>query len=113
MAREDVMDYSDSVQKILLRKIRKAEQNLLQLKLDYCRFIFGLTHRARVQLDGQSYLVRSVDVDSMRHLDDGSFSKPVIAGVPLNTPESSQVTDLGTDWQLETAGVRATAQGSA
>lgn len=107
------MDYSDSVQKVLLRKIRKAEQDLLQLKLDYCRFIFGLTHRARVQLDGQSYLVRSVDVESMRHLDDGSFSKPVVAGAPLDAPESSEAVDLGTDWQLEPSGVRATALGSA
>ena len=43
------MDYGESVQKVLLRKIRKAEQDLAQLKLDYCRFVFGLTHRARVQ----------------------------------------------------------------
>ena len=29
------MDYGESVQKVLLRKIRKAEQDLVQLKLDY------------------------------------------------------------------------------
>ena len=46
------MDYGDSVQKVLLRKIQKAEQDLLQLKLDYCRFIFGLSHRTRVISNG-------------------------------------------------------------
>ena len=44
------MDYANSVQTVLLRKIQKAEQDLVQLKLDYCRFIFGLTHRTRVVL---------------------------------------------------------------
>ena len=59
------MDYGDSVQKVLLRKIQKAEQDLLQLKLDYCRFIFGLSHRTRVISNGISYVVRSVDVESL------------------------------------------------
>ena len=63
------MDYGDSVHKVLLRKIQKAEQDLLQLKLDYCRFIFGLSHRARVTSNGNSYVVRSVDVETMERLD--------------------------------------------
>ena len=57
------MDYGDSVHGLLLRKIQKAEQELLQLKMDYCRFIFGLSHRSRVLVDGRAFLVRSVDID--------------------------------------------------
>lgn len=94
------MDYSDSVQKVLLRKIRKTEQDLLQLKLDYCRFIFGLTHRATVLVDGQRYLVRSVDVDSMVTLEDGGFGKPAVAGVPAEAENTSEPINLDADWTL-------------
>ena len=94
------MDYGDSVQKVLLRKIQKAEQDLLQLKLDYCRFIFGLTHRSRVEYQGKSYVVRSVDVDSMQRLEDGSFSRPSISGAPADAGEAAVPRDLGTDWAL-------------
>lgn len=97
------MDYGNSVQKVLLRKIRKTEQDLLQLKLDYCRFVFGLTHRACVQCDGAPYLVRSVDVDSMVTLEDGSFSKPAIAGVPADSPEGAEAINLGQEWSLAPA----------
>lgn len=96
------MDYGDSVQKVLLRKIRKAEQDLLQLKLDYCRFVFGLTHRARVVSDGAIYLVRSVDVESMKNTEEGGFSKPAIAGVPVNQAEATDSMQLGTNWELDT-----------
>ncbi|QSP93859.1 hypothetical protein LPB19_11700 [Marinobacter salinisoli] len=96
------MDYGKSVQQVLLRKIYKAEQDLLQLKLDYCRFVFGLTHRARVVHDGKTYIVRSVDVDTMRHLEDGGFSKPVIMGTPAIQPERPDTVSLGSDWTLET-----------
>ncbi|WP_417532222.1 hypothetical protein [Marinobacter lipolyticus] len=95
------MNYSDSVQKVLLRKITKAEQDLLQLKLDYCRFVYGLTHRSRVQVGGKSYLVRSVDVEAMSRQNDGSFSKPVVAGVAADTTGPAQPIDLGTQWELE------------
>ena len=95
------MDYGDSVQKVLLRKIRKAEQDLVQLKLDYCRFVFGLTHRARVLSDGGLYLVRSVDVETMSHDDEGGFTKPAIAGSPVNQVADAEVVPLGTDWVLE------------
>jgi len=101
------MNYGDSVQKVLLRKIRKTEQDMLQLKLDYCRFIFGLTHRARVLVDGEAYLVRSVDVDSMVTLDDGSLGKPVISGVPAGSPDDTEAVELGREWTLaETASVK-------
>ncbi|MDL0429532.1 hypothetical protein QPM17_00200 [Marinobacter sp. TBZ242] len=95
------MDYGDSVHKVLLRKIQKAEQDLLQLKLDYCRFIFGLTHRSRVKCNGRSYMVRSVDVDSMERLENGSFSRPAIYGAPAEGPDTAEAQSLGTDWTLE------------
>lgn len=94
------MDYGESVQKVLLRKIQKAEQDLVQLKLDYCRFIFGLTHRSKVTLDGATYLVRSVDVDSMKRHEDGTFSKPEIAGIPDGSDNETDVKPLGGNWEL-------------
>lgn len=100
------MDYGDSVQKVLLRKIRKAEQDLMQLKLDYCRFVFGLSHRARVLADGEVYIVRSVDVDTMTHADDGGFTRPAITGSPAEGKDEGQTRDLGTDWVLEGAQAR-------
>ena len=96
------MDYGDSVQKVLLRKIQKAEQDLVQLKLDYCRFIYGLTHRSRVSLDGTTYFVRSVDVDSMERNDDGSFGKPQVSGVMDET--GGDLKDLGRNWTLVSNG---------
>ncbi len=94
------MDYGESVQKVLLRKIQKAEQDLVQLKLDYCRFIYGLTHRSKVSVEGVTYSVRSVDVDSMERLEDGSFGKPLVSGVADDKGE--ELKDLGTDWMLVT-----------
>lgn len=95
------MDYGDSVQKVLLRKIRKAEQDLVQLKLDYCRFVFGLTHRARVVSGDGLYLVRSVDVETMSHDEEGGFTKPAIAGTPVEQAGEVDVVQLGTAWVLE------------
>lgn len=105
------MDYGDSVQKVLLRKIQKAEQDLLQLKLDYCRFIFGLSHRTRVTSKGTSYVVRSVDVESMERLDDGSFSRPEVTGSPAGTPDTADAVNLGVDWSLEEPGTHSKARG--
>jgi len=100
------MDYGDSVQKVLLRKIQKAEQDLLQLKLDYCRFIFGLSHRTRVISNGNSYVVRSVDVESMERLDNGCFSRPEVAGSPIDKPDTADAVNLGVDWTLEEPATR-------
>lgn len=97
------MDYGDSVQKVLLRKIQKAEQDLVQLKLDYCRFIFGLTHRSKVIVDGTTYLVRSVEVDTMKRNEDGSFGKPEISGMPEGSEDEADVTPLGDNWKLVAA----------
>lgn len=94
------MDYGESVQKVLLRKIAKAEQDLLQLKLDYCRFVFGLSHRARVSANGKTWFVRSVDVQSMTYTDDGTFTKPCVSGTPEEDDAGREIVPLGTDWQL-------------
>lgn len=94
------MEYADSVQQVLLRKISKAEKDLLQLKLDYCRFIFGLTHRSRVKTDGHIYQVRSVDVESMIRQEDGTFTKPQLTGVLLDSAPGAEPTSLGAEWKL-------------
>lgn len=95
------MEYGESVQKVLVRKIRKAEQDLTQLKLDYCRFVFGLAPRAKVEWGGGSYLVLSVDVDSMKSTDDGAYTRPAVSGVPVSQPDQAEPVQLGTDWALE------------
>lgn len=97
------MDYGDSVQKVLLRKIQKAEQDLIQLKLDYCRFVFGLTHRAHVISGGKTWLVRSVDVETMTWDEQGTFTRPAITGAPLEDENTSEPTPLGNQWTLDTA----------
>jgi hypothetical protein len=97
------MDYGESVQKVLLRKIQKAEQDLVQLKLDYCRFIFGLTHRSKVISNGVTYMVRSVDVDSMLRNEDGSLSKPDVSGIPEGSDNEADSRSLGHSWELAAA----------
>ncbi|WP_404362611.1 hypothetical protein [Marinobacter sp.] len=94
------MQYADSVQQVLIRKINRAEQDLLQLKLDYCRFIFGLTHRSKVQADGRVWQVRSVNVESMTRLEDGSFDRPELMGIPAGSEEAAEIQPLGRDWTL-------------
>lgn len=97
------MDYGESVQKVLLRKIQKAEQDLVQLKLDYCRFLFGLTHRSKVISNGVTYLIRSVDVESMQRHEDGSLGKPVVSGIPEGSSDEADIRSLGDNWELLTA----------
>ncbi|MDX1634094.1 MAG: hypothetical protein R3280_05635 [Marinobacter sp.] len=94
------MQYADSVQQVLIRKINRAEQDLVQLKLDYCRFIYGLTHRSQVEVNGEVYQVRSVDVDTMVRREDGSLEKPELAGSPVGADASAEVEPLGRDWTL-------------
>lgn len=97
---EDPMEYADSVQQVLLRKISKAEKDLLQLKLDYCRFIFGLTHRSRVKADARIYQVRSVDVETMARQLDGTFTKPELTGVLVDSAPGVEAKALGAEWTL-------------
>lgn len=95
------MDYADSVHQVLIRKISKAEQDVLQLKLDYCRFIFGLSHRSQVTVGGKVYQIISVDVDSMARQDDGRFSKPTLMGEQVGVElQDSKVVSLGNEWEL-------------
>ncbi|HTN35317.1 MAG TPA: hypothetical protein VL091_15020 [Marinobacter sp.] len=97
------MDYGASVQKVLLRKIRKAEQDLAQLKLDYCRFVFGLSHRVRIISDGKVYIVCSVDVESMKNTEEDTFSRPAVTATPADQPNYQAPVSLGTEWVLEAA----------
>lgn len=95
------MEYAESLRSVLLRKINKAERDLVQLKLDYCRFVFGLSHRTQVTIGGQRYQVRAVDVDTMKRLDSGDFSKPAITGVPVGEdlrPLADEPVELGCAW---------------
>lgn len=94
------MDYAESVHQVLLRKINKAEQDLMQLKLDYCRFIFNLTHRSLVRIDETVYKVQSVDLDSMTRDESGAFGKPDISGVPLDAPPGCEARNLGKGWSV-------------
>ncbi|WP_166260173.1 hypothetical protein [Marinobacter salicampi] len=96
------MQYADSVHQVLIRKINKAEQDLTQLKLDYCRFIFGLTHRSQVRVGDMTYQVRSVNVDTMLRQDDGSFQRPELMGVPIEAAgdKETEVVALGREWTL-------------
>ncbi|OZG69721.1 hypothetical protein BTA51_29720, partial [Hahella sp. CCB-MM4] len=71
-------DYGESLKDVLTRKIIRAERDLQQLKMDYCRFVFGITHRSKVRHDDQVYLVKSVDLESMKRLENGEWSQPGI-----------------------------------
>lgn len=96
------MEYAESLRGVLLRKIDKAERDLMQLKLDYCRFVFGLSHRTQVESGGQRYQVRSVNVATMERLENGEFSRPDITGVPLGEDGrsvSGEPVELGQQWQ--------------
>lgn len=96
-------EYADSLRSVLVRKINKAERDLSQLKLDYCRFVFGLSHRTRVIVDGRQYQVRSVDVDSMERLENDQFGKPQITGILLDgnlKPVAAEPVDLGREWTV-------------
>lgn len=101
------MNYGASVEKVLLRKIRKAEQDLIQLKLDYCRFVFGLTHRARIISEGRVYIVCSVDVESMENTDDDTFTRPVVSGTAEDQPNYQAPVILGRNWVLEAPSIHA------
>ncbi len=99
------MDYADGLKDVLIRKINKAERGLNSLKLDYCRFVFGLTHRSKVTYDSVIYQVRSVDLDSMVRNDDGGWSRPIVYGARLGpgqmqAAKDADVVDLGRHWEL-------------
>lgn len=103
------MDYTDSLRHVLIRKITRAERDLDQLKLDYCRFVFGISHRSRVKANETVFLVRRVDVDTMKRLEAGKFCKPLIWGVPLRSNgaiSDFELVPLGKEWETIPDGER-------
>lgn len=102
------MEYADGLKDVLIRKINKTEKSLYDLKLDYCRFVYGLSHRSKVIYDQVVYQVRAVDLDSMSRSDQGEWTRPVISGVRFD-PNDTQVAgevprgelvELGRNWEL-------------
>ncbi|UZE94610.1 hypothetical protein [Alkalimarinus alittae] len=97
------MDYTESLRGVLVRKINKAERDLQQLKLDYCRFVYGISHRSKVACDESVYLVKAVDLDSMVRNEEGEWSKPQVSGVLLDSdfnPVGGGVIQIGKRWDL-------------
>jgi hypothetical protein len=96
------MDYADGLKNVLIQKINKTEKSLYSLKLDYCRFVYGLSHRSKVIYDQVVYQVRSVNLDSMTRSDSGEWTRPEISVVKLvdNRPVNDEIIDLGRNWEL-------------
>jgi hypothetical protein len=97
------MDYGESLRQVLIRKINKAERDLYQLKMDYCRFVFGISHRSKVYLNDQIYQVKAVDLDSMTRSESGEWTKPRVSGVVIDSKPgmlSDEVVQIGCDWEL-------------
>lgn len=96
------MDYADGLKNVLIQKINKTEKSLYSLKLDYCRFVYGLSHRSKVMYDQVVYQVRSVNLDSMTRSDGGEWSRPEISVVRLedNRPVDNETIELGRNWEL-------------
>lgn len=97
------MEYADGLKDVLIRKINKTEKNLYSLKLDYCRFVYGLSHRSKVIYDQVIYQVRSVDLDSMSRGEEGEWTRPAISGIrfdPNKTIAEGEVVELGRNWEL-------------
>ncbi len=96
------MDYADGLKNVLIQKINKTEKSLYSLKLDYCRFVYGLSHRSKVIYDQVLYQVRAVNLDSMVRSEQGEWSKPHISAVRLkdNSTVDDEVIHLGQNWEL-------------
>lgn len=97
------MNYSDGLKNVLIQKINNTEKTLYGLKLDYCRFVYGLSHRSKVIYDQVIYQVRSVDLDSMDRGEQGEWSRPDISAVRLDENHRSlqgEVIELGQNWEL-------------
>lgn len=97
------MEYADGLKSVLIQKINKTEKNLYSLKLDYCRFVYGISHRSKVIYDQVIYQVRSVNLDSMERSEKGEWSRPEICAVrvsDLGTADQAELVDLGRNWQL-------------
>lgn len=102
-------DYASGLKDVLIRKINKTEQSLHDLKLDYCRFVYGLSHRSKVTYDQVVYQVRAVDLDSMERTDSGDWTRPNVKAVKFkpehammgpSAAHSDDVIDLGQHWEI-------------
>lgn len=97
------MNYSDGLKSVLIQKINKTEKSLYGLKLDYCRFVYGLSHRSKVIYDQVVYQVRSVDLDSMDRGEQGDWSRPGISAVRIDNNNNllhGETIELGQNWEL-------------
>lgn len=97
------MEYADGLKNVLIQKINKTEKNLYSLKLDYCRFVYGISHRSKVIYDQVIYQVRSVNLDSMIRSEKGEWSRPEISAVrvsDIGKVDQSETVDLGRSWEL-------------
>lgn len=97
------MEYADGLKNVLIQKINKTEKSLYSLKLDYCRFVYGVSHRSKVMYDQVLYQVRSVDLDSMVRSEKGEWSRPEITAVKvveLGKIGQEEEISLGRNWEL-------------
>lgn len=97
------MEYADGLKSVLIQKINKTEKNLYSLKLDYCRFVYGISHRSKVMYDQVLYQVRSVNLDSMVRSEKGEWSRPEISAVrvaDIGKVDQSELINLGKNWEL-------------
>tara|TARA_R110001592_G_scaffold61350_4_gene186945 strand:- start:4303 stop:4605 length:303 start_codon:yes stop_codon:yes gene_type:complete len=97
------MEYADGLKNVLIQKINKTEKNLYSLKLDYCRFVYGISHRSKVIYDQVIYQVRSVNLDSMVRSEKGDWSRPEISAVrvsDIGKVEQAELINLGRNWEL-------------
>lgn len=95
------MDYADSLREVLIRKINRAERDLSQLKMDYCRFVYGISHRSRVRSADITYQIKSVDLESMQRMSNGEWTRPAIFGVRLddkNAPATEVAEAIDESW---------------
>jgi hypothetical protein len=97
------MDYADGLKNVLIQKINKTEKNLFSLKMDYCRFVYGISHRSKVMYDQVLYQVRSVNLDSMMRSEQGEWSRPEISAIrvsDIGKHEQAESVNLGRNWEL-------------
>ncbi len=97
------MEYADGLKTVLIQKINKTEKNLYSLKLDYCRFVYGISHRSKVMYDQVLYQVRSVNLDSMIRSEKGEWSRPEISAIKvadIGKQDQVEAINLGRNWEL-------------
>ena len=97
------MEYADGLKNVLIQKINKTEKNLYSLKLDYCRFVYGISHRSKIIYDHVVYQVRSVNLESMIRSEKGEWSRPEISAMRMletGTVDQSELINLGRNWEL-------------